>query len=80
MVGLDTGPLLWKHGEAGWLLVTTHAAPGLEAVDKELQAKGLVRSVLPSDGSALEVWTRLARQRQRGEASLQAQLAVALER
>ena len=80
VVGLDTGPLLWKQGEAGWLLGTTHAAPGLEAVDKELQAKGLVRSVLPSDGSALEVWTRLARQRQRGEASLQAQLAVALER
>ena len=80
VVGLDTGPLLWKQGEAGWLLGTTHAAPGLEAVDKELQAKGLVRSVLPSDGSALEVWTRIARQRQRGEASLQAQLAVALER
>ena len=80
VVGLDTGPLLWKQGEVGWLLGTTHAAPGLEAVDKELQAKGLVRSVLPSDGSALEVWTRLARQRQRGEASLQAQLAVALER
>ena len=80
VVGLDSGPLLWKQGEAGWLLGTTHAAPGLEAVDKELQAKGLVRSVLPSDGSALEVWTRLARQRQRGEASLQAQLAVALER
>ena len=80
VVGLDTGPLLWKQGEAGWLLGTTHAAPGLEAVDKELQAKGLVRSVLPSDGSALEVWTRLARQRQRGKASLQAELAVALER
>ena len=80
VVGLDSGPLLWKQGDAGWLLGTTHAAPGLEAVDKELQAKGLVRSVLPSDGSALEVWTRLARQRQRGEASLQAQLAVALER
>ena len=80
VVGLDSGPLLWKQGEAGWLLGTTHASPGLESVDKELQAKGLVRSVLPSDGSALEVWTRLARQRQRGEASLQAQLAVALER
>ena len=80
VVGLDSGPLLWKQSKAGWLLGTTHAAPGLEAVDKELQAKGLVRSVLPSDGSALEVWTRLARQRQRGEASLQAQLAVALER
>ena len=80
VVGLDSGPLLWKQGEAGWLLGTTTAQPGLEAVDKELQAKGLVRSALPSDGSALEVWTRLARQRQRGEASLQAQLAVALER
>ena len=80
VVGLDTGPLLWKQGEAGWLLGTTTAQPGLEAVDTDLQAKGLVRSVLPSDGSALEVWTRLARQRQRGEASLQAQLAVALER
>ena len=80
VVGLDTGPLLWKQGEAGWLLGTTHAAPGLEAVDKELQAKGLVRSVLPSDGSALEVWTRLARQRQRGVASFQGQLAWALER
>ena len=80
VVGLDSGPLLWKQSKAGWLLGTTHAAPGLEAVDKELQAKGLVRSVLPSDGSALEVWTRLARQRQRGEAFLQAQLAVALER
>ena len=80
VVGLDSGPLLWKQGEAGWLLGTTHAQPGLEAVDADLQGKGLVRSVLPSDGSALEVWTRLARQRQRGESSLQAQLAVALER
>jgi hypothetical protein len=59
---------------------TTTAQPGLEAVDTDLQSKGLVRSALPSDGSSLEVWTRLARQRQRGEASLKAQLAVALER
>ena len=49
-------------------------------MDTDLQSKGLVRSALPSDGSSLEVWTRLARQRQRGEASLKAQLAVALER
>ena len=80
VVGLDAGPLLWEQGEAGWLLGTSSDQPGLEAVDADLQAKGLVRSALPSDGSALEVWTRLARQRQRGEASLQAQLAVALER
>ena len=80
VVGLDAGPLLWKQGEEGWLLGTSTDQPGLEAVDADLQAKGLVRSALPSDGSALEVWTRLARQRQRGEASLQAQLAVALER
>ena len=80
VVGLDTGPLLWEQGEEGWLLGTSSDQPGLEAVDADLQAKGLVRSALPSDGSALEVWTRLARQRQRGEASLQAQLAVALER
>ena len=80
VVGLDAGPLLWKQGEEGWLLGTSSDQPGLEAVDADLQAKGLVRSALPSDGSALEVWTRLARQRQRGEASLQAQLAVALER
>jgi len=80
VVGLDAGPLLWEQGEEGWLLGTTSDQPGLEAVDVDLQAKGLVRSALPSDGSALEVWTRLARQRQRGEASLQAQLAVALER
>ena len=80
VVGLDAGPLLWEQGEEGWLLGTSSDQPGLEAVDADLQAKGLVRSALPSDGSALEVWTRLARQRQRGEASLQAQLAVALER
>ena len=80
VVGLDAGPLLWKQGEEGWLLGTSTDQPGLEAVDADLQAKGLVRSALPSDGSSLEVWTRLARQRQRGEASLQAQLAVALER
>ncbi len=80
VVGLDAGPLLWEQGEDGWLLGTSSDQPGLEAVDADLQAKGLVRSALPSDGSALEVWTRLARQRQRGEASLQAQLAVALER
>ena len=80
VVGLDAGPLLWAQGEEGWLLGTSSDQPGLEAVDADLQAKGLVRSALPSDGSALEVWTRLARQRQRGEASLQAQLAVALER
>ena len=80
VVGLDAGPLLWEQGEEGWLLGTSSDQPGLEAVDVDLQAKGLVRSALPSDGSALEVWTRLARQRQRGEASLQAQLAVATER
>ena len=80
VVGLDAGPLLWEQGEEGWLLGTSSDQLGLEAVDADLQAKGLVRSALPSDGSALEVWTRLARQRQRGEASLQAQLAVALER
>ena len=80
VVGLDKGPLLWEQGEEGWLLGTSSDQPGLEAVDADLQAKGLVRSALPSDGSVLEVWTRLARQRQRGEASLQAQLAVALER
>ena len=80
VVGLDAGQLLWEQGEEGWLLGTSSDQPGLEALDADLQAKGLVRSALPSDGSALEVWTRLARQRQRGEASLQAQLAVALER
>jgi len=80
VVGLDAGPLLWEQGKEGWLLGTSSDQPGLEAVDADLQAKGLVRSALPSDGSVLEVWTRLARQRQRGEASLQAQLAVALER
>ncbi len=80
VVGLDAGPLLWEQGEEGWLLGTSSDQPGLEAVDADLQANGLVRSALPSDGSVLEVWTRLARQRQRGEASLQAQLAVALER
>ena len=80
VVGLDAGPLLWEQGEEGWLLGTSSDQPGLEALDADLQAKGLVRSALPSDGSALEVWTRLARQKQRGEASLQAQLAVALER
>ena len=80
VVGLNAGPLLWKQGDEGWLLGTSSDQPGLEAVDADLQSKGLVRSALPSEGSALEVWTRLARQRKRGEASLQAQLAVALER
>ena len=80
VVGLDAGPLLWEQGKEGWLLGTSSDQPGLEAVDADLQAKGLVRSALPSDDSVLEVWTRLARQQQRGEASLQAQLAVALER
>ena len=80
VVGLNAGPLLWKQGDEGWLLGTSSDQPGLEAVDADPQSKGLVRSALPSEGSALEVWTRLVRQRQRGEASLQAQLAVALER
>lgn len=80
VVGLDAGPLLWKQGEEGWLLGTLSDQPGEDAVDADLQQKGLVRSVLPSDGTKLQVWTRLARQRQRGEQSLQAQLAVALER
>lgn len=80
VVGLDAGPLLWKQGDEGWLLGTSSDQPGMEAVDADLESKGLVRSALPSDGSALEVWTRLVQQRRRGESSLQAQLAVALER
>ncbi len=80
VVGHAAGPLIWQQGDKGWLLGTVADQPSLEQVDVDLQQRGLVRSVLPAEGSDLEVWTRLAQERKRGESSLQAQLAVALER
>ena len=80
VVGLDEGPMLWQQGPQGWVLGTRPNRPDPEMVDGRLQELGLTRSALDSDGQSLQVWTRLARQRRRGEESLQAELAVALER
>ncbi len=79
VVGFDRGPLLWMQEEEGWLVGTVSGQPDEAAVDADLQQKGFVQSALPADGKTLQVWTRLTRQRQRGEQSLQAQLAVALD-
>ena len=80
VVGLDEGPMLWQQGPQGWVLGTRPNRPDPEMVDGRLQELGLTGSALDSDGQSLQVWTRLARQRRRGEESLQAELAVALER
>ena len=80
VVGLDEGAMVWQQGPHGWVLGTRPNHPEPEVVDVELQALGLTGSTLDSDGQPLKVWTRLARQRRRGEESLQAELAVALER
>ena len=80
VVGLDEGPMLWQQGPQGWVLGTRPNRPDPEMVDGRLQELGLTASALDSDGQSLQVWTRLARQRRRGEESLQAELAVALER
>ena len=80
VVGLDEGPMLWQQGPQGWVLGTRPNRPDPEMVDGRLNELGLTRSALDSDGQSLQVWTRLARQRRRGEESLQAELAVALER
>ena len=80
VVGLDEGPMLWQQGPQGWVLGTRPNRPDPEMVDGRLQELGLTGSTLDSDGQSLQVWTRLARQRRRGEESLQAELAVALER
>ena len=80
VVGLDEGPMLWQQGPQGWVLGTRPSRPDPEMVDARLQELGLSGSTLDSDGQPVQVWTRLARQRRRGEESLQAELAVALER
>ena len=80
VVGLDEGPVLWQQGPQGWVLGTRPNRPNPEMVDGRLQELGLTGSTLDSEGEAVQVWTRLARQRRRGEESLQAELAVALER
>ena len=80
VVGLDEGPMLWQQGPQGWVLGTRPNRPDPEMVDARLQALGLTGSTLDSEGQPVQVWTRLARQRRRGEESLQAELAVALER
>ena len=79
VVGLDEGPLLWQRGAKGWVLGTRPMRPDPLMVDARLQEFGLSASSLDSDSQPLQVWTRLARQRRRGEESLQAELAVALE-
>ena len=80
VVGLDEGPMLWQQGPQGWVLGTRPHRPDPEMVDGRLQELGLTGSSLDSEGQSVQVWTRLARQRRRGEESLQAELAVALER
>ena len=80
VVGLDEGPMLWQQGPQGWVLGTRPNRPDPEMVDARLQELGLTGSTLDSEGQPVQVWTRLARQRRRGEESLQAELAVALER
>ena len=80
VAGLDEGPMLWQQGPQGWVLGTRPNRPDPEVVDQRLQGLGLTGSTLDSEGQPVQVWTRLARQRRRGEESLQAELAVALER
>lgn len=80
VVGLDQGPMLWQQGKQGWVFGTRPNQPDPELVDARLEDLGLSGSTLDSEGQPIEVWTRLARQRRRGEDSLQAELAVALER
>ncbi|MEC7247725.1 MAG: DUF3352 domain-containing protein [Cyanobacteriota bacterium] len=80
VIGLDDGPLLWQQGDEGWILGTRPNRPEPNRVDERLQELGLSASTLASDGQPLQVWTRLARQRRHGEETLQAELAVALER
>ncbi len=80
VVGLDEGLMLWQQGPQGWVLGTRPNRPDPEMVDARLQELGLTGSTLDSEGQPVQVWTRLARQRRRGEESLQAELAVALER
>ena len=80
VIGLDDGPLLWQQGSEGWILGTRPNRPESDRVDERLQGLGLSASTLASDGQPLQVWTRLARQRRHGAETLQAELAVALER
>ena len=75
---LGDGPLLWLQQPSGWLLATEKGHPSLSAVDDALQDQGLVRAELPSDGEAIEVWTRLERTRRSGD-QLEAQLGLAME-
>jgi len=79
VAALDSGPLLFQEGEAGWLLGSRADAPSPDAVSRQLEQGGLVGSTLDADGQSLQVWTRLVRQRRHGEESLTADLAVALE-
>ena len=74
------GPLLWEQQPQGWLLGTRAGHPATELVDAALQEQGLVGSSLESDRGPLTVWTRLTRKRSHGSESLQAQLAVALDK
>ncbi|BEV35256.1 DUF3352 domain-containing protein [Synechococcus sp. M16CYN] len=76
---LNDGPLLWQHQSDGWLLGTHREHPSQVAVDSRLRKFGLSRSELQGEGETLEVWTRLARQRNRN-AGLEVQLAVAQAR
>jgi len=73
---LDDGPLLWLQQAESWLLATRPGHPPRSSLNERLQAEGLARSELSGDGETLQVWTRLVRQRGRGE-GLDAQLAVA---
>ncbi len=80
VIGLDDGPLLWQQGAEGWILGTCPNRPEPDRVNERLQGLGLSASTLASDGQPLQVWTRLARQRRHGAETLQAELAVALDR
>ena len=68
--------MLWQQGPQGWVLGTRPNRPDPDVVDQRLQGLGLTGSTLDSEGQPVQVWTRLARQRRRGEESLQAELAV----
>ena len=76
ILSADDGPVLWTEQADGWLLASRPGQPELKEVSDQLASTGLVRSELPDDDDALQVWTRLERQRGRAE-GLQARLAMA---
>ena len=81
---LDKGPLLWLQEEAGWVFATRDNYPDMAAVNAQLTANSLVHGSLAAEQSlngemdSIDVWTRLTRQRNRGDVdTLQAELVMA---